>query len=60
MTEHTTSTLYTRLGGYDAIAGVADDLLPRLMADAQIGRFWAPRAADSIRTRLEATIWLGK
>jgi hypothetical protein len=25
------STLYARLGGYDAIAAVVDDLLPRLM-----------------------------
>ncbi len=43
------ATLYARLGGYDAIAAVADDLLPRLMADAQLGRFWKHRAADSIR-----------
>jgi hypothetical protein len=33
MTEQTTTTLYARLGGYDAIAAVADDLLSRLMAD---------------------------
>ena len=26
-------TLYTRLGGYDSLAAVANDLLPRLMAD---------------------------
>lgn len=43
------ATLYSRLGGYDAIAAVADDLLPRLMNDAQLGRFWKHRAADSIR-----------
>src|SRR5881296_3543507 len=49
MTERTTATLYARLGGYDAIAAVADDLLPRLMSDPQLGRFWAHRAADSIR-----------
>jgi len=42
-------TLYKRLGGYDAIAAVCDDLLPRLMGDAQLGRFWQNRAADSIR-----------
>jgi hemoglobin len=40
--------LYARLGGYDAIAAVADDLLPRLRSDAQLGRFWANRAEDSI------------
>lgn len=33
MTEQRSATLYTRLGGYDAIAAVADDLLPRLMSD---------------------------
>src|SRR5439155_25265649 len=41
-------TLYQRLGGYDAIAAVSDDLLVRLMADAQLGRFWHVRAADSL------------
>jgi len=30
------ATLYARLGGYDAIAAVAEDLLPRLMADAHL------------------------
>ena len=43
------STLYARLGGYDAIAAVADDLLPRLVSDAQLGRFWAHRGADGVR-----------
>ena len=42
-------TLYARLGGYDAIAAVCDDLLPRLMSDPLLGRFWQNRAADSIR-----------
>jgi len=32
------NSLYARLGGYDAIAAVADDLLPRLIADPQLGR----------------------
>ena len=32
------------LGGYDAIAAVVDDLLPRLSSDALLGRFWtSPR-----------------
>ncbi|HET7874665.1 MAG TPA: group 1 truncated hemoglobin [Methylomirabilota bacterium] len=48
MTEPT-ATLYARLGGYDAIAAVADDLLPRLMSDPQLGRFWAHRGADGLR-----------
>ena len=41
-------TLYQRLGGYDAIAAVCDDLLPRLQADAQLGRFWQNRGADGV------------
>ena len=49
MAEQGTATLYARLGGYDAIAAVADDLLPRLMTDPQLGRFWANRGADGIR-----------
>jgi len=43
-----TPTLYQRLGGYDAIAAVANDLLPRLRADPQLGRFWAHRSEDGI------------
>jgi hemoglobin len=42
-------TLYARLGGYDAIAAVADDLLPRLTADSKLGRFWQNRSADGVR-----------
>jgi hemoglobin len=42
-------TLYARLGGYDAIAAVADDLLARLQADAQLGRFWHHRGEDGLR-----------
>ena len=41
-------TLYERLGGYDAIAAVTDNLLPRLENDAQLGRFWANRGDDGI------------
>ena len=41
-------TLYERLGGYDAIAAVANDLLLRLRADPQLGRFWAHRGEDGI------------
>ena len=40
--------LYSRLGGYDAIAAMADDLLPRLRSDELLGRFWvSPRSADT-------------
>ena len=41
-----TKTLYERLGGYNAIAAVANDLLSRLRADPQLGRFWAHRGED--------------
>lgn len=42
-------SLYSRLGGYDAISAVADNLLPRLMADDQLGRFWQHRGEDGIQ-----------
>ena len=41
-------SLYSRLGGYDAIAAVVDDLLPRLRSDELLSRFWvSPRSADT-------------
>ena len=43
-----TKTLYERLGGYNAIAAVANDLLSRLRADPQLGRFWAHRGEDGV------------
>jgi hemoglobin len=42
------TTLYARLGGYDAIAAVADNLVSRLMADERLGRFWAYRGTDGV------------
>jgi hemoglobin len=50
------ATLYTRLGGYDAIAAVADDLLPRLQGDRQLGRFWQHRGEDGIRREKQLLI----
>jgi len=44
-----TKTLYERLGGYDAIAAVADNLLPRLQADPQLARFWQHRGEYGLR-----------
>jgi hemoglobin len=42
------ASLYTRLGGYDAIAAMVDDLLPRLRSDELLSRFWAsPRSLDT-------------
>src|SRR6266404_6530906 len=49
-------TLYERLGGYDAITAVANDLLPRLQADPQLGRFWAHRGADGVKRELQLLI----
>jgi len=41
-------SLYSRLGGYDAIAAVMDDLLPRLREDPLLQRFWtSPRSVDT-------------
>jgi len=42
-------SLYERLGGYDALVAVADNLLPRLAGDAQLARFWANRGEDGIQ-----------
>lgn len=41
-------TLFERLGGYDALSAVANDLLTRLRADSQLGRFWEHRGDDGI------------
>jgi hemoglobin len=49
-------TLYERLGGYDAIAAVANDLLPRLQADPKLGRFWQNRGEDGVRREKQLLI----
>jgi hemoglobin len=42
------ASLYTRLGGYDAIATMVDDLLSRLRSDELLSRFWvSPRSLDT-------------
>lgn len=40
-------SLYKRLGGFDAIAAVVDDFVPRLVGDPQVGRFFTGHANDS-------------
>ena len=50
------ATLYSRLGGYDAISAVADDLLQRLRTDAQLGRFWQHRGEDGVRREKQLLI----
>ncbi len=41
-------SLYERLGGYDAINAVVNNLLPRLKVDQRLGRFWQNRGADGV------------
>ncbi|MCG8493358.1 MAG: group 1 truncated hemoglobin [Sneathiellales bacterium] len=41
-------SLYERLGGYDAVSAVIDELMVRLIKDKQLGRFWAHRGDDGI------------
>src|SRR5262249_32852804 len=43
------TSLYARLGGYDAIAAVADDFLGRLATDPQFQKFFVGHSQDSIR-----------
>ena len=52
----TEKTLYERLGGYDAIAAVVNDLLPRLESDSQLGRFWEHRGEDGINREKQLLI----
>ena len=40
-------SLYKRLGGYDALAAVVDDFIPRLATDKQLSRFFVGASADS-------------
>ena len=41
------STLYHRLGGYDALAAVTDDFIARLAGDGQLKHFFGGLSADS-------------
>jgi len=49
-------SLYSRLGGYDAIAAVAKNLVSRLRADARLGCFWAHRGSDGIERETQLLI----
>src|SRR5262245_37999726 len=44
-----TPSLYERLGGYDGLAAIVDDLLPRLLDDPQLGVYWKGKCKDSLR-----------
>ncbi len=50
------ATLYERLGGYDAIVAVVNDLLPRLMADPLLARFWQNRGTDGLEREKQLLI----
>lgn len=50
------TTLYERLGGYDAISAVASNLLLRLQADPQLARFWQHRGEDGLRREKQLLI----
>ncbi len=49
-------TLYDRLGAYDAITAVANNLLPRLVGDSQLGRFWEHRGDDGVQREKQLLI----
>jgi hemoglobin len=51
-----TNTLYARLGGYDGITTVVENLLPRLSKDPQLGRFWQHRGEDGVRREKQLLI----
>ena len=51
-----TKTLYERLGGYEAICAVTDDLLPRLQSDSRLGRFWQHRGDDGVKREKQLLI----
>ncbi|WP_299182668.1 group 1 truncated hemoglobin [uncultured Neptuniibacter sp.] len=42
------ASLYERLGGYDAISAVVDDVVQQIASDKKLGRFWAHRGDDGI------------
>lgn len=49
-------TLYERLGGYDAISAVVNNLLPRLMSDLKLARFWQNRGEDGLNREKQLLI----
>lgn len=42
------ASLYQRLGGYDAISAVVDDVVVQITSDEKLGRFWTHRSKDGI------------
>ena len=44
-----TPSLYERLGRYDGIAAIVDDLLPRLLQDSDLRVYWKGKCEDSLK-----------
>ena len=44
-----TPSLYQRLGGYDGVAAIVDDLLPRLLGDPSLSVYWKGKCKDSLK-----------
>ncbi|MEP0507043.1 MAG: group 1 truncated hemoglobin [Paracoccaceae bacterium] len=51
-----THTLYARLGGYDAIALFATQLIGKAQKDDLLGRFWVNRGEDRNARELQVLI----
>jgi hemoglobin len=49
-------SLYKRLGGYDAIEAIVDDLFTRMRADVRLARFATGRGVDSRRRTQQLTV----
>jgi len=49
-------SLYERLGGYDGITAFANDLMPRIQGDPQLGRFYENRGDDGIERERQLLI----
>lgn len=45
----TNASLYKRLGGYNVIAALVDDLMMRMTADPKLARYFAGHSEDSKR-----------
>jgi hemoglobin len=50
------ASLYLRVGGYDAIAAFADDLLARLTKDPQLAVYWKGKCQDSMRKERQVLV----
>ena len=49
MAEGAATSLYERLGGYDALCAATDDLLGRLQSDPQLKDYWKGASQDNRR-----------